>query len=51
MAQTHPFARKFISAIVRPANFAVSSKTSPQAGFSNCAAASGDAKVPALRGF
>ena len=48
---THPLARKRMSAICFPDSLTVSFRTSPQAGFSNCAEASGVSTSPALRGF
>jgi hypothetical protein len=51
MAGTQPLARKRISVMRPSAIFSVSFSTSPQAGLSNRAAASGLVTVPALRGF
>ena len=51
IAGTHPLARKRMSAICPPASFAVSFRTSPQAGLSNCAEASGVSTSPTLRGL
>jgi hypothetical protein len=55
IAGTQPFARKRISAMRVPSSFvfsnlALSSRMSPQIGFSNCALASGASICPALRG-
>ncbi len=51
MAGTHPFARNRMSVIRSPSSLSVSLRTSPQAGFSSCAEASGVSTSPALRGF
>jgi hypothetical protein len=51
MAGTQPLARKRISTMRLPSSFKVSSKMSPQTGFSRRAARSGDLTSPAFRGF
>jgi len=51
IAGTQPLARKRMSAMRLPSSFSVSSRMSPQAGFSKRAVRSGASILPAFRGF